>query len=89
MKPSIFMPRWASRIALEIVSVRVEKVQNIKKEDAVSEGFPYPLGKTGADPISWFARLWNSLNAKRGYSWALNPWVWVIEFLRLPKPEEK
>jgi len=93
--PSIFMPRWASRLTLEITGVRVERVQEITEEDAIKEGAPagyisaYPTifhkgqpnyTETPKDYRMGFQRLWNSLNAKRGYGWDTNPWVWVIEF---------
>jgi hypothetical protein len=65
------MPRWACRIALDIVSIRVERVQDISQLDAMAEG---TQGKRS------YAALWDLLNAKRGYGWDANPWVWVIEF---------
>lgn len=71
--PSIHMPRWASRITLEVVSVRVERVQSIAALDAAAEGTTH----------SGFRLLWDSLNAKRGYGWDANPWVWRIEFRRV------
>jgi hypothetical protein len=73
-RPSIFMPRWASRITLEITDVRVERVQDITEADAVSEGL---------ERREHFIRLWDKLNEKRGYSFDSNPWVWVIEFKRV------
>lgn len=91
-RPSIHMPRWASRIMLEIVNVRVEQVQEIKSLDAISEGaiawfmdhkMNWKENKKYPYPIYSFMKLWNSINAKRGYSWESNPWVWVIEFKRI------
>jgi len=88
-KPSIFMPRWASRLTLKITDVRIEQVQDINREDAIAEGCDNPLkgsellgisGDYVADERTSFAQLWNSINAKRGYSWQSNPWVWVVEF---------
>ena len=81
--PSIFMPRWASRITLEITEVRVERVQDITEEDAKAEAPPFPFDYTPASYRSLFRALWDSLNAKRGYGWAANPWVWVISFKRV------
>jgi hypothetical protein len=78
--PSIHMPRWASRITLELTGVRVERVQDISESDAEAEG-------VGDAPIhgrrDLFATLWNRLNASRGYSWESNPWVWVLTFRRV------
>lgn len=73
-----FMPRWASRILLEVTDVRVERVQEISNADVSAEGFA-PWG----DKYIGFAELWDALNAKRSYSWASNPWVWVIAFRRI------
>ena len=78
-RPSIFMPRWASRITLEITAVRVERVQDIGDEDAEAEGLSWC---NAASPRDKFQCLWNSLNLKRGYGWDANPWVWVISFKR-------
>ena len=86
-RPLILMPRWASRITLEITGVRVERLQEIKPEDVIKEGVEYykPVPNEYLDTylIYMFEELWNSLNAKRGYGWEANPWVWVIEFKRV------
>lgn len=85
VRPSIFMPRWASRITLEITNIRVEKVQEITPDDAKAEGVDPPILNKGMDDVKWrnkYMLLWDSINAKRGYSWDSNPWVWVIEFQR-------
>jgi hypothetical protein len=79
------MPRWASRITLEITAVRVERVQDISEGDAKAEGLQ---DWYGAEPAvtnrGRFHAFWDSLNAKRGYEWDANPWAWVITFRRLP-----
>lgn len=82
--PSIHMPRWASRITLEITGVRVERLKDISEADALAEGCDgncqigyIPAYQAG--PCSYhFAQLWESINGPG--SWALNPWVWVVEF---------
>jgi hypothetical protein len=86
-RPSIFMPRFASRLTLEITNVRVERVQHIREPDAIAEGVTAPwMGsdrwdyKGPTDHREAFERLWNGLNARRGYGWDVNPLVWVIEF---------
>ena len=82
-RPSIYMPRWASRITLEITNVRVERVQEISEDDARQEGCKSWKGVLGDGEMSAreaFIRLWNSINQKRGYGWDVNPYVWVIEF---------
>jgi hypothetical protein len=85
-KPSIHMPRWASRITLRITDIRVERLQDITEDDARAEG---------CDPARWidetdvgmegyregFARLWNKINGPG--AWDANPWVWVISFERV------
>ena len=87
-KPSTHMPRRASRILLEIASVRVERVQEISEEDIDAEGTWFP-GKRpeNGDPRLGFEMLWNLINAKRGFGWDVNPWVWVIEFKRVEASE--
>ena len=73
-KPSIHMPRWASRITLEITGVRVERLQDISEADAISEGTPFPCGGW----VGGYQKLWESIHGPG--SWDLNPWVWVVEF---------
>jgi len=82
--PSIFMPRWASRITLEVASVRLERLHAITEDDARAEGFPSPPGANVNYPDRaryWFQSLWESINGAG--SWAKNPRVWVVEFKRL------
>jgi hypothetical protein len=87
-RPSIFMPRWASRITLEIISVRAERLQDIREEDALAEGCTKESSNgTAFGPGHFTARLdfmmlWDSINAKRGCPWDANPWVWRIEVRR-------
>ena len=77
-RPSIHMPRWASRITLEVVAIRVERVQDTSYADIWAEGGP----ASDSDIVlsAWWRHLWDSINAKRGYGWDVNPWVWVVEF---------
>ncbi len=79
---SIHMPRWASRLTLEVVNVRVERLQEISQDDARAEGMPPadPDELVSWKPVGWFSTLWDSINEKRGYGWDVNPWVWVVEF---------
>lgn len=79
-RPSIHMPRWASRITLEITGVRVERLQNMSGEDAQSEGFAYEGSHVLGD-IDEFSRVWTSIYGEE--SWQANPWVWVVEFKRV------
>jgi len=83
-RPSIYMPRWASRITLKVLSVRVERVQEISQEDARAEGVTLPHIGTARELMSHrlaFEALWDSINAKKPCrGWASNPWVWVVEF---------
>lgn len=80
-RPSIFMPRWASRITLEITGVKVERLLNIKHNDALAEGVEYDVSKEDGSPLMRFRKLWDSINSKG--SWASNPYVWVITFKRV------
>ncbi|ECJ2264063.1 hypothetical protein FNH73_15745 [Salmonella enterica subsp. salamae] len=88
--PSIHMPRWASRLLLEITNVRVERLNNISYDDAISEGIKQEW--TCIDPgLGLYAHendvqddyetLWKSIYGEE--SWDANPWVWVIEFKRV------
>jgi len=77
-RPSIHMPRWASRIALEVVSVRVERLQDISEEDAKAEGIDWVIGYRSRIPL--FSALWERINGLG--SWNANHWVWVVEFKR-------
>lgn len=89
-KPSIHMPRWASRFTLEVVAVKVERVQDISEMDAMADGCQIgdtlqrcpdgsPAIKAGTRRIS-FMHLWDSIYLKRGSGWEKNPWIWAITF---------
>lgn len=92
-RPSIHMPRWASRILLEITGVRVERLNAISEEDARAEGIidggclncgePEPCGCANPEPDATdaFAYLWQSIYGQE--NWNANPWVWVISFKRV------
>lgn len=77
-RSSFFMPRWASRILLEITAVRVERLQSISEADARAEGYPE---QSSDSPIGWYHALWDDINGSG--SWHANPWVWVVEFRRV------
>ncbi|MEQ0315375.1 hypothetical protein ABLV51_05555 [Klebsiella sp. GB_Kp051] len=81
LRPSIHMPRWASRILLEITDVRVERLKSISDGDAIREGCSTADMKSGDCVADVFARLWASIYGAE--SWNANPWVWVIEFKRV------
>ena len=94
-RPSIHMPRWASRITLEIVSVRVERLQDITADEVKAEGLDVPDVdySVGDSPFALeaereayarelFAKFWDSINGERA-SWQSNPWVWRVEFKRV------
>ncbi|EDO25540.1 predicted protein [Nematostella vectensis] len=91
-KPSIHMPRWASRITLDIKAVRIERLQDISDQDAAAEGVatwaPGALSpdSLNADPSDQFRWLWCSINGPD--SWDANPWVWVVEFERAKATEK-
>ena len=93
-RPSIHMPRWASRITLRTTDIRVERLQDISEDDARAEGAMWHDGGTywhsgwshdysdvHADAYSSFARLWNKINGPG--AWDANPWVWAISFERV------
>ncbi len=89
-RPSIHMPRALSRITLEVTGVRVERLQDISEADAQAEGAPSADLASGRECIfphqgtyRWgFRLLWEQINGPG--SWGANPWVWVVEFRRLP-----
>ena len=86
MRPSIHMPRWASRLTLEVTGVRVERLQDISEEDARAEGVCLPEGQTFLSAPRFFAELWESINGKRA-PWKSNPLVWVVSFRRITAEE--
>lgn len=93
-RPSIHMPRWASRLTLTVTDVRVQRLQAISEQDAKAEGLKHWVTGAGSDwweaegvfngtsgcPVFSFKMLWNSLNDDRGYGWNANPWVAVYTF---------
>jgi hypothetical protein len=87
-RSSLFMPRWASRITLEVTAVRVERLQEISELDAKAEGAPDQGGievssmRHLVNHRGGFKWLWNSINGKRA-PWESNPFVWVVEFKRI------
>jgi hypothetical protein len=94
LRSSLHMPRWASRITLEITDVRVQRLQDITEEDAIAEGAPRCVmddeGKfyesTKGTHRCGFAGLWAHINGAD--SWEANPFVWVLSFQRIEKQEE-
>src|SRR5690606_32135130 len=88
-RPSIHMPRWASRIDLEVTGIRVERLQEITPGDAHAEGIEADTRDCRVEClprmlVDRFADLWDKINGKReGASWEANPWVWVVEFRRV------
>lgn len=102
-RPSIFMPRRACRLLLDVKLIRVERLNDISDTDAIAEGIRYrheldPCGschyqsqiepnKGFNSPVAAFRELWDSLNASRGYGWDTNPWCWIIEFERVKDGE--
>lgn len=85
-KPSIHMPRWASRITLDVTSIRIERLQDTTEADAVAEGTVYYLGSGGKQAeemsmLAQFAMMWDSIYGQT-YPWNSNPYVWVLGFRR-------
>jgi hypothetical protein len=79
-RPSIFMPRWASRITLEITDIRVQRLWEITDEDVIAEGIGVLVfNDSYKDSYAW---LWDKINGKK-HPWILNEWVWVISFKRV------
>ena len=82
LRPSIFMPRVASRITLEVTGVRVERLQEISANDCQAEGIWSQEGPlTDSEWIDGYRILWSHINGPN--SWSANPWVWVVEFKRV------
>lgn len=79
-KPSIHMPRCASRLTLVVTDVRIQRVQEISVADALAEGWPGAKAANRQPATRWFSGLWDSLNADRGFGWAANPWVVALTF---------
>lgn len=95
-RPSMFMPRWASRITLEVTGARCERLQDISEADAIAEGafqenggwWGFDIdGETGdGTPQEAYSSLWDTINGNG--SWEANPWVWCVEFRMIPPPTE-
>lgn len=81
-RPSIYLPKWAARIWLEITSIRAEKLQQISLEDIEREGIV--ASNETAIWAAWID-LWDGKNSKRGFGWLTDPWVWVISFRRVER----
>jgi len=83
-RPSIFMSRRASRLTIEVVNVRIERVQAISDADAMAEGCASSADWQAFGAVA-FQQLWDSINGERFEGrarWEKNPWVWVVEFRR-------
>ena len=92
-KSPLFMPRWASRITLEVTATRIERVQDISEEDAIAEGMlgtPWASGEFRPNQIHKedFVNTWSSLYPPGPKSWDANPWVVVIEFKKFNQSAE-
>ncbi len=95
-KPSIFLPRWACRLELEITEVRVQRLQDISEEDAIAEGMDGRYakfinekmvrvckGQCPRTPVEQYAALWDRINKDPAKAWAANPWCWCVSFRRI------
>lgn len=93
-RPSIYMPRWASRITLEVTASRVERLQAITEEDAIAEGMTkrghwWDAGPNwkgdgaGESALEAFAITWDTIDAKHGHSWEANDYVFAVTFRRI------
>ena len=87
LRPSIHMPRWASRLWLEVTEVRVERLKSISENDCYCEGLERPSGpRLGSDVTArdnaqrWYRDLWNTLHTESGQRWEDNPWVVAVSF---------
>jgi len=81
-QPSIHMPRWASRITLEITDIRVEQLRSITVGESINEGITIQdCRRVNGSAVDAFRELWESISGKE--SWDANPWVWVVEFKRV------
>lgn len=79
-----YMPRWASRISLEVQNIGVSRLQDITDRDAIAEGISISTdGFPITTPRTWYHVLWDEINARYGNTWDSNPWVWVITFKKL------
>jgi len=87
-RSSRFMPRWASRLTLEVEDGWAEQLQRITAEDCFAEGWPrhlelFPTVNMESKALNWFSSVWDKINAKRGFGFDVNPWVWVTKFALL------
>jgi hypothetical protein len=82
-RQAMHMPKWASRLTLIVTAVRVERLQDISRGDAMEEGCPFPNMAAGPDPRSWYADLWNEINGPG--AWEANPWVAAYTFTLIRK----
>ncbi|GFE73490.1 hypothetical protein [Novosphingobium sp. TCA1] len=77
-RPSIHMPRSASRMWLAVTEVRMQRLQECSEDDAIAEGWPGEPGQMW--PLDWYRDLWDSLHTTEGQRWQDNPWVVAVSF---------